>query len=114
MSTLGRAIGISLDHKPTDEIESARIIKAGGFVEAGRVNGNLALSRAFGDLDFKKNADLPAEDQAVTVNPDLFDFQLNPEDEFLVLACDGTLPLKIFISVRYLGLYDKSRCCRFY
>ncbi|CAD7060848.1 unnamed protein product [Tilletia caries] len=41
----------SYDHKPTNQKETARIIGAGGFVEFGRVNGNLALSRALDTPD---------------------------------------------------------------
>ena len=48
----------------SDEFD--RIKKSGGFVEFGRVNGNLALSRAFGDLEYKNNKKLPPEEQAVT------------------------------------------------
>jgi len=46
--------------------ESRRIVAAGGFVESGRVNGSLALSRALGDFEFKTNATLGPEDQIVT------------------------------------------------
>lgn len=46
--------------------ESRRIVAAGGFVESGRVNGSLALSRALGDFEFKMNATLGPEDQIVT------------------------------------------------
>lgn len=50
----GKAIDMSLDHKPEDEEESARIIKAGGRVTLdGRVNGGLNLSRAIGDHAYK-------------------------------------------------------------
>ncbi len=41
---------MSKDHKPEDKIELDRIRKAGGEVSFGRVNGNLNLSRALGDL----------------------------------------------------------------
>lgn len=41
---------MSKDHKPEDKIEYDRIKKAGGEVSFGRVNGNLNLSRALGDL----------------------------------------------------------------
>lgn len=45
----GKAIDMSLDHKPEDDPEAARIIRAGGRVTAdGRVNGGLNLSRAIG------------------------------------------------------------------
>lgn len=80
---------LSHDHKPTNQIETDRIINAGGFVEFGRVNGNLALSRALGDFEFKKNASLPPEQQIVTADPEITENLLGPEDEFVVVACDG-------------------------
>ena len=46
--------------------ESRRIVAAGGFVEYGRINGSLALSRALGDFEFKMNATLGPDDQIVT------------------------------------------------
>ena len=36
-------------------LRASRFQNAGGFVEFGRVNGSLALSRALGDFVFKKN-----------------------------------------------------------
>lgn len=44
------------DHKPMDAEERRRIYETGGYVRYNRVNGNLALSRAFGDFGtfFKK------------------------------------------------------------
>lgn len=85
----GIAKPLSFDHKPQSEGERARICAAGGFVEAGRVNGNLALSRAIGDFEFKRSASLPPEEQIVTVFPDVMEHDISPDDEFLILACDG-------------------------
>jgi protein phosphatase 2C family protein 2/3 len=85
----GRAKPLSFDHKPQNEAEKARIQAAGGFVDFGRVNGNLALSRAIGDFEFKKSADLPPEQQIVTAFPDVEIHEINADDEFLVVACDG-------------------------
>ena len=45
---------LSEDHKPSRADESKRIRDAGGFVINNRVMGELAVSRAFGDVDFKK------------------------------------------------------------
>lgn len=45
-----------MDHKPTDKEETRRIYNFGGFVRYGRVNGNLALSRAFGDFALKDHS----------------------------------------------------------
>ncbi|KAI8075133.1 phosphatase 2C-like domain-containing protein [Gongronella butleri] len=89
ISVNGKTKALSFDHKPMDRLESQRIIAAGGFVEFGRVNGNLALSRAIGDFEFKQNDRLPAEEQIVTCNPDIIEHELTDDDEFLVLACDG-------------------------
>ena len=47
--SLGIAVDMSEDHKPTDQAELCRIERAGGCVGAdGRVNGGLNLSRAIG------------------------------------------------------------------
>ena len=44
---------MSNDHKPDDPSEQKRIEGSGNFVEQGRINGRLALSRALGDFEFK-------------------------------------------------------------
>lgn len=93
----GRAKPLSFDHKPQNEGEKARICAAGGFVDFGRVNGNLALSRAIGDFEFKKSADLPPEQQIVTAFPDVTVHEIGPDDEFVVLACDGESRLSGFV-----------------
>lgn len=87
----GEAVELSLDHKPEDQPEMERIVKAGGKVtDDGRVNGGLNLSRALGDHAYKKNKDLPAEEQMISALPDIKTATLDLEkDEFMVLACDG-------------------------
>lgn len=85
----GRAKPLSFDHKPQNEGEKARITAAGGFVDFGRVNGNLALSRAIGDFEFKKSAELAPEQQIVTAYPDVTVHDISDDDEFLIVACDG-------------------------
>lgn len=48
------AVPLSNDHKPFIPEESARIFAAkGGFVDCGRVQGELAVSRAIGDFRYK-------------------------------------------------------------
>jgi hypothetical protein len=81
-------------------------------VDFGRVNGNLALSRAIGDFEFKKSAELAPEQQIVTAYPDVLVHDLSDDDEFLVIACDGELslcckytsPRRVLI-VHHLGRY---------
>lgn len=66
-----------------------RIEKAGHFVSDERVDGNLALSRAFGDYQYKDSKSSNWKDQAVTANPDVFVIDRSADDEFIVDACDG-------------------------
>lgn len=93
----GKAIALSEDHKPNDAREKERIIKAGGTVEETqggarthyRVNGNLNLSRAIGDLEYKKNSALKPEEQMITSTPDIVSMDRDPEDQFIAVCCDG-------------------------
>ena len=55
----GEAKELSRDHKPDDKPEKERIVKAGGLVDDGRINGNLNLSRAIGDFEYKSAKNLP-------------------------------------------------------
>lgn len=81
---------LSFDHKPMYEIEMKRIVEAGGFVNHfGRVNGNLNLSRSIGDLKYKQVPSLPPSSQIITAEPDIIQITLLPNDEFIILACDG-------------------------
>lgn len=89
LSFRGVADPLSHDHKPMNQSERKRIEAAGGFVDYGRVNGNLALSRALGDFEFKGNVGLPPESQIVTADPEVIQKQLKEDHEFMVLACDG-------------------------
>lgn len=89
LSRKGLAIPLSKDHKPYWSDEKKRIDlvnkKLGTnnrvHFDAGdwRI-GDLSVSRSFGDLD-----NVPY----VTHIPDTFHYQLMPDDEFIVLACDG-------------------------
>jgi len=94
----GIALELTRDHKPNDPIEKTRIEQLGGEVMwcgeihpmigqpvelCGyyRVNGNLAVARAVGDV-----ADRPY----ITAEPDMMTFPIEEEkDEFIILASDG-------------------------
>ena len=88
--TGGKAKALSEDHKPNNEVETARIVKAGGTVHMRRVNGDLAVSRALGDYVYKNSHQLPAEAQQVSPEPE---FVVHDRDEaadqFVLIACDG-------------------------
>lgn len=77
------------DHKPCNPREKARIQNAGGSVTLQRINGSLAVSRALGDFDFKEVAWRSQTEQLVSPEPEVFQLERSPADEFLVVACDG-------------------------
>ncbi|XP_051919370.1 protein phosphatase 1G [Hippocampus zosterae] len=90
VSERGKAVDMSYDHKPEDELELSRIKKAGGKVTMdGRVNGGLNLSRAIGDHFYKRNKVLPPEEQMISAMPDVKVLTLNDDHDFMVIACDG-------------------------
>ncbi|OHS93958.1 hypothetical protein TRFO_11418 [Tritrichomonas foetus] len=69
------------DHKPSTREEFERVAQNGGFVAATnrRVAGRLAVPRSFGDTTTK----------GVTCMPDITNYQIESDDRWLILGCDG-------------------------
>eukprot|EP00927_Polykrikos_kofoidii_P066602 TRINITY_DN6216_c1_g1_i3.p1 TRINITY_DN6216_c1_g1~~TRINITY_DN6216_c1_g1_i3.p1 ORF type:complete len:554 (+),score=142.94 TRINITY_DN6216_c1_g1_i3:155-1663(+) len=85
--------GLTTDHKPDHPSERERIYRCGGTVEHNegnvpRVNGDLAVSRGFGDREYKKTGGPGPEDRPVTADPEMGEFECD-ENHFLLLVCDG-------------------------
>ena len=79
----GTTVKIMDSHKPDRADEKARIEGLGGTViywGAWRVNGQLAVSRAIGDGEYKP---------LVTAQPDVTTIQRNGTEDFIIVACDG-------------------------
>jgi len=72
---------ISYDDRATDNNESERVKKMGGIIFGGRVFGNLMLTRAFGDNEFKQ--------YGVICNPHITKNEIDIDDKYIVLASDG-------------------------
>ena len=107
----------TVDHKPMNEMERMRIEKAGGTVMMQRVNGSLAVSRALGDFDYKRSTDLKQNEQLVSPEPDMQILDRSPDDQFLLLACDGVYDVMtndeiILFVLHHLELESKlSKIC---
>jgi len=97
----GKAVALSVDHKPDLPNEKERIeaanhevqqkveIVQGKRTKVARVDGKLAVSRAIGDSDFKDDPSASASKQAVTAMPEVQSMKISSDLSFVVLACDG-------------------------
>lgn len=85
----GKAVPLSFDHKPENEEEIRRIEAAGSTITDGRVDGNLNLTRALGDLKYKQKEHLKAEEHPITANPDTYEYDISGESDFVFMGCDG-------------------------
>ena len=91
----GVGIALTHDHTPISRPdEVARILAAGGWVSNNRVQGVLAVSRAFGDAEHKAPLAAAFWDVAFTgdpliVEPDIRVHDISPHDEFVIIASDG-------------------------
>lgn len=84
----GAIVALTRDHKPEDAGERQRIYGAGGLVRNNRVDGQLALSRAFGDWNYKCQSHLPYHKQKVIAIPDVTN-EIMYEGDILLVCCDG-------------------------
>lgn len=89
LSDNGKAIELSVDHKPDLATEKVRIEKAGGFVEDNRVKGVLNLSRSLGDLEYKQDPNLTVDNQMITCVPEIRIQKFQKSHDYLIIACDG-------------------------
>jgi len=78
----GEAMVLTRDHVPEDREEKQRILKLGGTVIGGRLQGKLGVSRAFGNMEFKESNLLISE-------PEIKEVNVRINAEFLLLGCDG-------------------------
>lgn len=113
LSRKGRAMDLSSEHRPYGKSaisvrEIDRITAAGGWINDGRVLGILAVSRAFGDMEFKRGLEkllvegvlegmwtkkfakgVAFKEPPVVVTPDVLQMPLEKNDDFLIVASDG-------------------------
>lgn len=91
LSRGGRAVVLNKMHRLDNETEIERIKQAGGTVLNSRVNGILAVSRAFGDTEFK-GEELVAGKVAgrlLIAEPEIYSEIITPMTEFAIIATDG-------------------------
>lgn len=90
----GEAVALSIDHTCENPAEKERVLAAGGSIIKGRINGVLAVTRAFGDAEHKKMRgegmwEVQYSSDPLSAIPEIYSCTITPEDEFVILACDG-------------------------
>lgn len=68
---------------------------SGGVVFRDRIGGSIAVSRAFGDIEFKNFG--------LISTPHLSTTLLTPDDTFLIIACDGVKKKKNLLLYFFLN-----------
>ncbi len=102
----GKATALSVDHKPDDKDELARLTREGFKVVRGRVyqtttnKGGLNMSRALGDFHYGNG---------VTCEPDVVEKKIGPDDELLILATDGLWDVVSNETACKLALEEKKK-----
>lgn len=112
----GKAIDLSTDHKACSVLERRRIEDSGGFVDSfGYLNGELTVARALGDwhIDGLKYLGV---DGPLTAVPEMHEYSLSEDDEFLIIGCDGlwdvfTSENAIDFARRRLQLHNDPQLC---
>jgi len=94
MGRAGTAVPLSFDHKPEDEEEIKRVEASGSVITDGRVDGNLNLTRALGDLKYKSKPNLTQEEMPITANPATYEYPLTSDCDFVIMGCDGVWETK--------------------
>ncbi|PPD81928.1 hypothetical protein GOBAR_DD21145 [Gossypium barbadense] len=89
LSWHGRAIEMSKDHRPCCMKERRRIEALGGFVDDGYLNGQLGVTRAFGDWHIEGMKESGERIAPLSAEPELKMITLAKEDEFLIIGSDG-------------------------
>lgn len=96
----GKIFIMNSEHKPNDVLEKERIIRAGGVIVNGRINENLNLSRALGDIGYKKNKLLGYREQIISGFPDVVVRELESRDFVVFMGCDGVFERLNDIEIR--------------
>jgi len=101
-------LDLSKDHKPNDEGEAYRIIHSGGKIyqtqtKVPKLDGNgeelilgphrvypgrLSVSRSFGDIEAKL-PEYGGNFEVISAEPEIRQFEITKEMDWMVLACDG-------------------------
>ncbi|GAB2267968.1 hypothetical protein Dimus_002945 [Dionaea muscipula] len=105
LSRRGQAVQMTTDHEPNTERGS--IENRGGFVsnmpgDVARVNGQLAVSRAFGDKNLKSH---------LRSDPDIKHADIGHDTDLVILASDGLWKVSLPSPALYMFLWSCMHIC---
>jgi protein phosphatase 2C family protein 2/3 len=90
---------LTVDHRPTNEIEMKRILSNGGKIYQTKIGlpikvphrvfpGRLSVSRTIGDIEAKYKQ-FEGNPKVVVADPDIYEYTIDEDDDFLLIGCDG-------------------------
>ena len=91
---------LSYDDKVSDKNEYDRIIKQGGNIIEGRIEGQLLITRAFGDWELKN--------YGVSCIPHIKKVELHKEDKYIIIASDGVWDVNTDMEIFSMSLSCKN------
>ena len=91
---------LSYDDKVTDENENERIKKQGGSIIDGRIEGQLLITRAFGDWELKNFG--------VSCIPHIKKIELSKDDKYVIIASDGVWDVNTDMEIFSMSLNCKN------
>ena len=100
------AIQLTEAHKASEKKEKERITKAGGMVMRNRLFGDLSISRALGDLNYKKPKQ---EENYVSNEAFMRRIPLTQNNDFIVIASDGLWDTMSFKEAMHILYHNKVR-----
>ena len=99
------------DHKPSNRNEKNRVLQPNGWISDCRLDGDLAMTRAFGDVNFKNDPRLSFENQRLTSLCEYKEMMCKGGDNIL-LFCDGLVEkwdnLKLVQTLKKYLLYANN------
>ncbi len=86
----GEIYKLSNEHKTTLKSEILRIKKFNKIkLIHNRIDGKLNITRAIGDLNYKKNENLKPFEQIITSYPEINKIKMTDDIDFIIMASDG-------------------------
>jgi len=101
------------DHKPDGRKEKLRIEKNGGIVIVNRINGDLAVARAFGDYQYKEIGGSSRQNLVIS-KPDIYTVNTlvkQSQIKGIMICCDGVTDVMTDRDILQIYRISRGQSC---